>query len=184
MIFIVSLSFIARYGRQAVVISVDPKRVYVTNETDTKHATVKTRFPGPSGEKYCWYQCTVKGGREGRDLDVVELVVATELLGAGEILLNCMDRDGTKSGFDDELIRLVKDSVRIPVIASSGAGSSEHFARVFGVGPPGEIVNVESALAAGIFHRREVPLDGVKSYLRQCDIPVRNATAYTVCDTQ
>ncbi|KAG4217159.1 hypothetical protein PC116_g34360, partial [Phytophthora cactorum] len=119
------------YGNQAVVVSVDPKRVYVPKVDATRHATIRTKFPGPRGEEYCWYACTIKGGRETRDLDVVELVRAVEAMGAGEILLNCIDRDGTNSGFDLELIDQVKASIRIPVIASSGAGNPSHFEEVF-----------------------------------------------------
>ncbi|KAI8336903.1 hypothetical protein BD560DRAFT_413457 [Blakeslea trispora] len=155
------------YGSQAVVISVDPRRVYVKDPKDTTHHTVKNSQPGPNGEEYCWYQCTVKGGREGRDLDVIQLVTACEQLGAGEILLNCMDRDGTNSGFEHELISAVRNVVSIPVIASSGAGRVEHFVDVF------EKTDVEAALAAGIFHRREVPLQAVKEFVKQAGVPVR-----------
>lgn len=88
------------YGAQAVVISVDPRRVYVASPDDTKHHTFKTSIPGPNGEVYCWYQCTIKGGRETRDLGAYELARACEALGAGEILLNSIDKDGTNSGFD------------------------------------------------------------------------------------
>lgn len=120
----------AAYGNQAVVVSVDPKRMYVNSSTETKHHTIKTAYPGPLGEEYCWYQCTTKGGREGKDIDVRQLVTAVEKLGAGEILLNCIDKDGSNSGFDLELINDVKDAVKIPVIASSGAGVPSHFAEV------------------------------------------------------
>ena len=137
------------YGAQAVVISVDPRRVYVKNPGDTPHTTIETTTPGPDGEHYCWYQCTVKGGREGRDLDVVQLVKVCQDLGAGEILLNCIDKDGTNSGFDLELISLVKNSVSIPVIASSGAGNASHFVDVF------KQTSTDAALAAGIFHRKK-----------------------------
>ncbi|MEN8232867.1 MAG: imidazole glycerol phosphate synthase subunit HisH, partial [Thermodesulfobacteriota bacterium] len=88
------------YGNQAVVISIDPRRIYVLSPDDTEHNTIKTEFPGPDGEEYCWYQCTVKGGREGRDIDAMQLATVCEKLGAGEILLNCIDKDGTNSGFD------------------------------------------------------------------------------------
>lgn len=121
----------AAYGNQAVVVSVDPKRVYVHSRDDTTHRIIPTSFPGPDGEGYCWYQCTVKGGRETADLDVQQLVEAVEAMGAGEILLNCIDRDGSNSGFDLELIQAVKESIRIPVIASSGAGTPAHFEQVF-----------------------------------------------------
>jgi glutamine amidotransferase/cyclase len=147
------------YGNQAVVISIDPRRVYVDSPEETQHPTIETAISGPNGEKYCWFQCTVKGGREGRDVDAVTLARTCERLGAGEILLNCIDRDGTNRGFDIELINAVKQAVAIPVIASSGAGCETHFAEVFSK------TDAESALAAGIFHRREVSIAAVKKYL-------------------
>ncbi|MDT8334131.1 MAG: imidazole glycerol phosphate synthase subunit HisF [Desulfurivibrionaceae bacterium] len=163
-----SLEQISRvYGNQAVVVSVDPRRIYVKSPEETEHYTIKTAAPGPNGEEYCWYQCTVKGGREGRDLDVVQLVRACQELGAGEVLLNCMDRDGTGLGFDLELTMMVKENVTIPVIASSGAGRVEHFSEVF------KKTGVEAALAAGIFHRREVPIEAVKSHLQASRIETR-----------
>lgn len=132
------------YGNQAVVVSVDPKRVYVASPRNTPHHTIETARPGPNGEGYCWYQCTVKGGREGRDFDVRQLVTAVEAMGAGEILLNCIDKDGSNSGFDLELIGDVKRAVKIPVIASSGAGVPRHFAEVF------EQTTTDAALGAGM----------------------------------
>jgi glutamine amidotransferase/cyclase len=147
------------YGAQAVVVSIDPKRIYVTSPEKVTHQVIETAAKGPNGENYCWYQCTVKGGREGRDIDAVTLARACQELGAGEILLNCIDKDGTNSGFDIELIDAVEKAVTIPVIASSGAGSVEHFFEVFSK------TNAEAALAAGIFHRKEVPIDAVKRYL-------------------
>jgi glutamine amidotransferase/cyclase len=155
------------YGAQAVVISVDPRRVYVASPDDIPHATIATSYPGPNGEQYCWYQCTIKGGREGRDLDVVQLVQVCELLGAGEILLNCIDRDGTNNGFDLELINQVKKAVRIPIIASSGAGCTEHFIEVF------RNTKADAALAAGIFHRHEVAIQDVKEKVRQAGVEIR-----------
>ena len=148
------------YGSQAVVISIDPRRVYVNSPDEVAHHVIRTGFPGPNGEQYCWYQCTIKGGREGRDLDAVTLARKCEALGAGEILLNCIDRDGTSQGFDIELINAVASAISIPVIASSGAGCAEHFEEVF------KKTDAESALAAGIFHRREVPINEVKQYLK------------------
>jgi glutamine amidotransferase/cyclase len=148
------------YGNQAVVISIDPRRIYVTSPVAVPHQVIATDIPGPQGETYCWYQCTVKGGREGRDVDAITLAQVCEKLGAGEILLNCIDRDGTNAGFDIELIKAVKAAVSIPIIASSGAGCVEHFYDVFSK------TEAESALAAGIFHRREVPLTEVKRYLK------------------
>lgn len=156
------------YGNQAVVISIDPRRVYVESPALTERTVVETAIPGPNGESYCWFQCTVKGGREGRDVDAIELARVCEALGAGEILLNSIDRDGTGSGFDLELIAAVRAAVGIPVIASSGAGAPEHFSAVF------RQAGIEAALAAGIFHRREVPIASVKARMHADGIPVRD----------
>jgi glutamine amidotransferase/cyclase len=147
------------YGNQAVVISIDPRRVYVHSPQGLPHRVVETSTPGPGGERYCWFQCTIKGGREGRDIDAVTLARVCQTLGAGEILLNSIDRDGSNSGYDIELINAVKNAVAIPVIASSGAGSEAHFLEVF------RQTAVEAALAAGIFHRHEIPIGAVKDYL-------------------
>ena len=100
-------------------------------------------------------------------MDAMELAKACEELGAGEILLNCIDTDGTNSGFDLELINQVRSAVSIPVIASSGAGKVEHFSEVF------EQTGAEAALAAGIFHREEVPISAVKEHLRERGIETR-----------
>lgn len=134
----------AAYGNQAVVVSVDPKRVYMKSPNETGHHAIKTQYPGPSGEEYCWYQCTIKGGREGRDIDVHQLVIAVEAMGAGEILLNCIDKDGSNTGFDLELINNVKPSIKIPIISSSGAGTPAHFQQVF------ERTSTDAALGAGM----------------------------------
>jgi len=156
------------YGNQAVVISIDPKRVWVNSPKDAKGLhVIKTSIPGPNGEVYCWYQCTVQGGRQTRDIDAVSLARACEVLGAGEILLNCIDRDGSNSGFDLELVNAVRNAVSIPVIASSGAGCEAHFSEVF------EKTDAQAALAAGIFHRREVSILAVKNHLIQKGIEVR-----------
>ncbi|KAK7416486.1 Histidine biosynthesis bifunctional protein hisB [Neonectria punicea] len=155
------------YGNQAVVISIDPKRVYVPKPDATRHNILRTSFPGPKGEEYCWYACTIKGGRETRDMDVVELVQAVEAMGAGEILLNCIDKDGTNSGFDLELINQVKSSIKIPVIASSGAGNPGHFQEVF------EKTTTDAALGAGMFHRGEYTVKQVKDYLKEKGLQVR-----------
>ncbi|WVY92741.1 hypothetical protein V8G54_031829 [Vigna mungo] len=148
-----SLEQISRvYGNQAVVVSIDPRRVYVKDPNDVQLKTVRVSNPGPNGEEYAWYQCTVNGGREGRPIGAYELAKAVEELGAGEILLNCIDCDGQGKGFDVDLIKLISDAVSIPVIASSGAGAPAHFSEVFNK------TNASAALAAGIFHRKEVLL--------------------------
>lgn len=132
------------YGNQAVVVSIDPRRVYVSRAEDTAHHTIRTSFPNELGHVFCWYQCTVRGGREGSDIDVRQLILAVEAMGAGEILLNCIDKDGTNSGFDLELINDAKSFTTIPVIASSGAGNPGHFKEVF------ENTPADAALGAGM----------------------------------
>ncbi|KAL3692092.1 hypothetical protein R1sor_005743 [Riccia sorocarpa] len=157
------------YGNQAVVVSIDPRRVYVKDPKDVPYKTVKCSKPGPDGQEYAWYQCTVKGGREGRPIGAYELAQAVEELGAGEILLNCIDCDGQGQGFDTDLVGLVSEAVSIPVIASSGAGAVEHFWEVF------TRTSASAALAAGIFHRKEVSIASVKEHLVESGMEVRLA---------
>lgn len=155
------------YGAQAVVISVDPKKVYVNDPRDTKNKTFKSKYPDSKGRTWCWYQCTIKGGRESRDLGVWELIQACEALGAGEILLNCIDKDGSNSGYDLELIEQAKDAGKIPVIASSGAGKPAHFEEAF------RKTRADACLGAGMFHRGDYTVSDVKDYLLQHNFRVR-----------
>ena len=159
------------YGVQAVVVSIDPKRVYLTSKdtADEKHVVVDLPEDqaGPNGERFCWYQCTVKGGREARDICAVTVAKCVEELGAGEIMLNCIDMDGQCNGYDIPLMQAVSNAISIPVIASSGAGKEEHFSEVF------QKTGVQAALAAGMFHRKEVEIMAVKEHLLKQDIPAR-----------
>ena len=160
------------YGVQAMVISIDPKRVYVNSPDDVDnklHEVVELdeSQKGPNGEKFCWYQCTVKGGRESRDICAVTVARAAEGLGAGEIMLNCIDMDGQCKGFDHALMTAVSGAVTIPVIASSGAGRAGHFADVF------RETSVQAALAAGMFHRKEVEISEVKRDMESNGIRAR-----------
>ena len=104
---------------------------------------------------------------EHQDRPLVELAQAVEAMGTGEILLNCIDRDGTNSGFDLELIEQVKGAVKIPVIASSGAGNPAHFQEIF------EKTRTDAALGAGMFHRGEYTVQQVKDYLGERNLEVR-----------
>ena len=97
----------------------------------------------------------------------MQLAQNYEKLGAGKILLNCIDKDVTNSGLDIELINHIRNNVVIPVIASSGAGKMEHFSEVF------EKTKAEAALAAGIFHREELPIEAVKKHMREKGIESR-----------
>ncbi|KAF9535403.1 imidazoleglycerol phosphate synthase [Crepidotus variabilis] len=163
------------YGKQAVVVSIDPRRVYVDNPASYDGPYKDELIIGSSSQyalaadkgKSWWYQCTVSGGRETRPLSVVQLAKGVETLGAGEILVNSIDRDGTGFGFDLDLVKLIKKAVKIPVVASSGAGSTQHFVDVF------RGTDVEAALAAGIFHREEVGIDDVKMKMKEAGVNAR-----------
>ena len=107
------------------------------------------------------------GGRIDVGIDAVEWAVKVERLGAGEILLTSMDCDGTKAGYDLELTRTIAENVSIPVIASGGAGTLEHFKEALTVG------KADAALAASLFHYKELEIRQVKEYLQGEGVPVR-----------
>ncbi|CAH0375253.1 unnamed protein product [Pelagomonas calceolata] len=166
-----------KYGRQAVVVSLDPRRVWLSDNEDAPsgengapaplvvtHATAR----GPSGESRCWWRATTSGGRTDEPICAVAVAVAAAALGAGEFMVNCIDCDGKGTGYDIDLLKLVKQSVEVPVIASSGAGQPSHFSDVF------KGAHVDAALAAGIFHRREVAISEVKAAVRGAGYPVRD----------
>ncbi|WKD57410.1 Imidazole glycerol phosphate synthase subunit HisF [Corynebacterium capitovis DSM 44611] len=137
------------FGAQCIVLSVDARRV--------PHGGT----PQPSG-----FEVTTHGGTRSAGIDACEWARTAEALGVGEILLNSMDGDGTKEGFDLELIRLVREAVSIPVIASGGAGAAEHF-------PPAVAAGADAVLAASVFHFREVSVAEVKYALRAAGEVVR-----------
>ena len=134
-----------RFGSQAAIVAVDAKRA------------------NGSGK----FEVFTHGGRKSSGLDAVEWAKEAERRGAGEILLTSMDRDGTGIGFDCELTAAVGDAVRIPVIASGGAGGAQHFVEVFGDG------HADAALAASIFHFGLSSFSDLKQQLQTAGIPVR-----------
>ena len=134
-----------RFGNQVLVLSVDARRAAGTD----------------SG-----FEVTTHGGRRSAGLDALAWAVQAAALGAGEILLNAMDADGTQDGFDLELIRLVRSEVSIPVIASGGAGAIEHFA-------PAVDAGADAVLAATVFHFGTLRIPDVKRALRYSGYPVR-----------
>jgi cyclase len=119
-------------------------------------------------DKGKWYVC-IHGGKTQTELDAVEWAIEVQNLGAGEILLTSMDRDGTKDGYDLEITRRIAEAVKIPVIASGGAGSIEHLYQGFKEG------KADAVLAASIFHFREVNINEAKRELMQRGIPLMNA---------
>ena len=139
-----------RFGNQVLVLSVDARR-----------AAGSAGYRGDSG-----FEVTTHGGRQSAGVDAVAWAVRAAELGAGEILLNAMDADGTEDGFDLELIRLVRAAVSIPVIASGGAGALEHFA-------PAVDAGADAVLAATVFHFGTLRIGEVKQTLSAAGHPVR-----------
>ncbi|WP_433413372.1 imidazole glycerol phosphate synthase subunit HisF [Microtetraspora malaysiensis] len=137
-----------RFGAQCIVLSVDARRVV-------------DGPPTPSG-----FEVTTHGGRRGAGIDAVEWARRGQELGVGEILLNSMDGDGTKDGYDLEMLRAVRAAVTVPVIASGGAGKLEHFAPAIDAG-------ADAVLAASVFHFGELKIAEVKDALRAAGHPVR-----------
>lgn len=138
-----------RFGSQCIVLSVDARTV-VDGEPGT-----------PSG-----WEVTTHGGKRGTGIDAVEWAVQGAELGVGEILLNSMDADGTKAGFDLPMIRAVRAAVSIPVIASGGAGAVEHFV-------PAVRAGADAVLAASVFHFGELTIPQVKDAMREANLVVR-----------
>lgn len=134
-----------KFGSQCVVVAIDAKR-------------------RADGEGFTIYK---NGGRVDMRIDAVEWAMKAEKLGAGEILLTSMDGDGTKAGYDLELTRAIAENVSIPVIASGGAGTMEHFYEAFTEG------KAEAALAASLFHFKEMEIRDLKKYLKDKGISVR-----------
>ncbi len=140
-----------RYGSQCVVIAIDARRV-------SRDAT-----GCPSG-----FEVTTHGGRRGTGIDAVRWAELAEASGAGEILLTSMDADGTKDGFDTEMLRLIRAAVGVPLIASGGAGALDHF-------PDAVAAGADAVLAASVFHFGELRIDAVKRQLEEAGYPVRIA---------
>jgi cyclase len=133
-----------KFGSQCVVVAIDAKKC------DTNKWEVYTY-----------------GGRKPTNIDAVKWAKKVEKLGAGEILLTSMDKDGTKNGYDIELTRAISETVKIPVIASGGAGTKEHFYEAFTDG------KADAALAASLFHYKELSIKKLKSYLSKKGVEIR-----------
>jgi cyclase len=138
-----------RYGAQCIVLSVDARRV-----------------PGGQQPTASGFEVTTHGGRRGTGIDAVEWAARGAELGVGEILLNSMDADGTKAGFDIDLITRVRAVVDVPLIASGGAGAVEHF-------PPAVAAGADAVLAASVFHFGQLRIGEVKTELREAGVVIR-----------
>lgn len=147
----------AAFGTQCIVVSVDARRRF--DDAGEHYVT--------ADNESVWFEATVKGGREGTGIDVLEWVQEAEARGAGEIFVNSIDKDGTKEGYDIALMRAVRDVVSTPMIASSGCGGPEDMLRVF------EGAQVDAALAASIFHFGEYTVEETKQYLADNGVSIR-----------
>jgi cyclase len=146
------------FGQQCVVVAIDAKR---RRDQAEDKITVETH-DGP-----VWFEVYTYGGRKPTGIDAVGWALRAAELGAGEFLVTSMDRDGTKDGYDIELTRTISERVKVPVIASGGAGAPEHFLEVFTEG------KADAALAASVFHYNQYPVQVVKTYLRERGVIVR-----------
>ncbi len=155
-----------RFGSQCIVLAIDAKRRPASGEPSPATESAGLTGVAITARGLHW-DVYVHGGRTATGKDAVEWAIEGERLGAGEILLTSMDRDGTKDGYDLELTRAVADAVSIPVIASGGAGTLDHLYQAFALG------SADAVLAASMFHYREVSVPEVKTYLAAQGIPIR-----------
>jgi cyclase len=146
------------YGQQCVVVAIDAKRRYERREDRVMMGARKGAF---RSEVYIY------GGRKPTGLDAIKWATQAVELGAGELLVTSMDRDGTGNGYDLELTRNISEKVSVPVIASGGAGKPEHFLEAFTLG------KADAALAASVFHYNKYPIPVLKNFLRNNGVMVR-----------
>jgi cyclase len=161
-----------KFGSQCIVVAIDAKRTaknmaYVPDESWIKDVSFKNVYLKGRDLKEKAWAISIHGGRKMKRINAVEWARKMEELGAGEILLTSMDRDGTKDGYDIELTKTIAEAVTIPVIASGGVGTLEHLYEglVFG--------KADAALAASIFHYREYSIKQAKEYLKSKGVAVR-----------
>ena len=146
------------FGRQCIVVAIDAKRNYEIKEN--------TNVFTENGKQF-WFEVFIYGGKEKTGIDAIDWAKKAQKLGAGEILLTSIDKDGTKEGYDILLTREVVKSTSIPVIASGGCGKPDDMVEIF------KETNVDAALAASIFHYQSYGVNGVKRHLKDKQIPVR-----------
>jgi len=167
-----------RFGSQCIVLAIDAKRVNDSSKFEVPSVEPGTRNPERGTAKLnsepetrnleLHWEVYSHGGRTPTGLDAIEWAKRGEALGAGEILVTSMDRDGTKEGYDLDLTRAVVDAVGVPVIASGGAGTLDHLYEVLTKG------GADAALAASIFHFREWSVQDAKAFLRRRGVAVRD----------
>ncbi len=153
-----------RFGSQCITVAIDARRRPDKDDPKDRLVYAETDLHKAPANGWSVY---VAGGRIDTGIDAVEWAMRAEALGAGEILLTSMDGDGTKAGYDIALTRAIADAVHIPVVASGGAGTKEHFYEALTEG------GADAALAASLFHFKELEISEVKRYLKEKGVPVR-----------
>jgi cyclase len=146
------------FGQQCVVVAIDAKR---------RHGRTEGKISVETREGPVWFEVYTYGGRKPTGADAIAWAVRAAELGAGEFLVTSMDKDGTEDGYDIELTRMISEKVKVPVIASGGAGVPEHFVEVFTEG------KADAALAASVFHYNKYPVPVIKEFLRKRGVIVR-----------
>ncbi|WP_250285873.1 MULTISPECIES: imidazole glycerol phosphate synthase subunit HisF [unclassified Frankia] len=155
-----------RFGSQCIVLSVDARRTRAAGYPGSPGSAASSDPAGPAGPGTPRFEVTTHGGRTGTGIDAVAWAARAVELGAGEILLNSMDADGTRDGYDLEMIAAVRAAVDVPVIASGGAGRLADFA-------PAVAAGADAVLAASVFHFGDLRIGAVKDALRAAAVPVR-----------
>nr|MDO8113910.1 imidazole glycerol phosphate synthase subunit HisF [Candidatus Sigynarchaeota archaeon] len=151
-----------KYSSKSVVCAIDAKRVFVKSPADAPGKTVVK-----IGDKYCWFDVLTHGGTKSTGKDAIKWAIEAKNLGVGEILPTSKDFDGVKQGYDLELTRGIAEATGLPVVASGGAGTLQHILEAFTIG------KADAALAASIFHFRELTIKQVKEYCAARGIPMR-----------
>ena len=146
-------------GSQCVVLAIDCRR-------NTNIEAGKYVIPLEDGTP-AWYEVVIYGGRTPTGIDAIDWAIQSERLGAGEIMLTSMNRDGTRDGYDIPITRAISEAIDLPIIASGGAGTAEHIYDGFVYG------KADACLAASIFHFKEIPIAVLKQYLQERGIPMR-----------
>lgn len=154
----------ARYGSQCIVVSLDAKRVSLVAPKENEELDLSAPYMKNDSSRWELY---IYGGNAPTGIGAVEFAKICELLGAGELLINSLDRDGCLAGYDLELIKAVSEAVSIPVIASSGAGNMEDICNVLTMG------KADAALAASLFHYGRLTVGDIKLYLKNRGVDVR-----------
>ena len=147
------------FGQQCVVVAIDAKR---------NRSKQKDKITVETAEGSVWFEVYTYGGRKPTGIDAIAWALKANELGAGEFLVTSMDCDGTENGFDLDLTRAISERVKVPVIASGGAGKPEHFLEAFTLG------KADAALAASVFHYGKYPVAVVKDYLRKMGVTIRS----------